>query len=224
MSKRVFIVIPAKNEAATIGPLIAELIRSGYQDLVVVDDGSTDQTARLALAAGSTILSHPINLGSGAATQTGIEYALQQGADFVLTMDADGQHAVEDVADLITSIQNSNADVVIGSRFLELTEKVPFSRRTYNRIANYLTWLVTGILVNDSQSGMKIMRASFAKKVSFHFSGFEFCTELFHIIQREGASFLEVPIRAIYTDASMKKGQSLSMGIRMTLRLLRWRG
>ena len=223
METLIFIVIPAKNEGNTIGLLVQELMQTGYTNIIVVDDGSTDQTAAAACKAGSTVLSHPVNLGSGAATQTGIEYALAQGAEFILTMDADGQHAVADIRALIATIQDTNAEVVIGSRFLTSSHEVPFSRLLYNRIANYFTWFLTGTLASDSQSGMKIMRASFAKKVSFHFSGFEFCTELFHIIKQENARFQEVPIQAIYTKESMQKGQSLGMGIRMVFRLLRWK-
>ena len=218
-----FIVIPAKDEATRIGAVLRRLKALGYDNIVVVDDGSSDDTQGVALSEACTVLRHQINLGSGAATQTGIEYALSQGAEIIVTMDADGQHAPEDVGVLLEALEGTQAEVVIGSRFMADTGKVPTSRRLFNRIGSYLTWLVTGKYTSDSQSGMKLIRASLARKIAFHFYGYEFCTELFHIIQREKANFVEVPIQAIYTQESLQKGQNLWMGFRMLFRLIWWK-
>lgn len=223
MSHRIFIVIPAKDEASRLAPVLQGLRGHGYSNIVVVDDGSQDQTAEVARKNGSMVLQHLINMGSGAATQTGLEFALQQDADYILTMDADGQHASEDIRHLIETIEQEKLDVVIGSRFMQPSDSIPFSRRMFNRIASWVTWLITGVYVTDSQSGMKVMSASFAQKVEFHFNGFEFCTELFHILKRNHANFREIPIQAIYTQDSMQKGQNFWVGFRMFFRLILWK-
>ncbi|MBX2875834.1 MAG: glycosyltransferase family 2 protein [Saprospiraceae bacterium] len=216
-----YIVIPAKDEAPRLGSVLQSLQSHGYQNIVVVNDGSTDRTQQVARSYGATVLKHFVNLGPGAATQTGIEFALAQGAKYILTIDADGQHLAEDIAPLLQEIVNSKADVVIGSRFLQSNALIPRSRLFFNKVANFVTAFFTGIYVSDSQSGMKVFTADFAKKLDFKFNGFEFCTELFRIIYREKAILSEVPIQVIYTKETMEKGQSFGNGIFMVLRLVR---
>ncbi|MCB0376759.1 MAG: glycosyltransferase family 2 protein, partial [Sinomicrobium sp.] len=188
----IYIVIPAKNEAGRIGQVIYQTILQGYEQIVVVDDGSTDNTCQVARQAGATVLSHRINLGAGAATQTGIEYALGQGADIIVTLDGDNQHFPEDIAKLVETLIEKEVDVVIGSRFLLANEEIPPLRRLYNRIGNVITRLITGTSTSDSQSGMKAFRATFARHIDFHFNGYEFCTEFIFLIRRYHASFAEV--------------------------------
>jgi len=115
--RTLWVVIPAFNEATVIGDVISGL-RARYPNVVVVDDRSEDDTTNVAVAAGAVVIRHPINLGQGAALQTGIRYALQRGADCIVTFDADGQHQVEDIGVLLDTHTRTNADVVIGSRFL----------------------------------------------------------------------------------------------------------
>lgn len=218
---RIYIVIPAKDEASRIESVLMDLHRLDFHDIIVVDDGSEDGTAEVAGQMGCTVLRHPVNLGAGAATLTGIEYALDQKADLILTMDADGQHAATDVPRLLASIRESDVEVVIGVRFSASTGRAPMSRKVFNRIANVLTWVLTGQYSHDSQSGMKCIRGSFAQKLDFRFSRFEFCTELFHFISKERARFVEIPIQTIYTRDTLSKGQSIWVGIRMAYRLLR---
>src|SRR5580700_11619942 len=113
----IWLLIPAYNEAAVIGRVVADVVKRGY-NVAVIDDGSTDETGRRAGAAGAIVVSHPINLGQGAALQTGIQFALRQGADTVVTFDADGQHRVADIDSLIGALAMNNADFALGSRFL----------------------------------------------------------------------------------------------------------
>lgn len=216
-----YIVIPAKNEAPRLGSVLQSLQAQGYPNIIVVNDGSTDRTQEIARSYGVTVLQHIVNLGPGAATQTGIEFALEKGAKYILTIDADGQHLAEDIEPLLIEIVQSKADVVIGSRFLQSNGLIPKSRLFFNKIANLVTAFFTGVYVSDSQSGMKVFTADFAKKLDFKFNGFEFCTELFRIIHREKAILSEVPIQVIYTKETMEKGQSFSNGIFMVLRLVR---
>jgi len=114
----IWVVVAAYNEASVIASVIANLIRCNY-NVIVVDDGSTDQTGKVAALAGARVLTHPINLGQGAALQTGIEYALRQDADYIVTFDADGQHRAADIAHLIDALQRDNADFALGSRRLQ---------------------------------------------------------------------------------------------------------
>lgn len=216
-----YIVIPAKNEAPRLGSVLQSLKQQGYHNIIVVNDGSTDLTQKVAKSYGATVLRHFVNLGPGAATQTGIEFALEQGARYILTIDADGQHLADDVEPLLQEIVSSKADVVIGSRFLGSNRLIPKSRLFFNKIANFVTAFFTGVYVSDSQSGMKVFTAEFAKKLDFKFNGFEFCTELFRIIHRENAVLSEVPIQVVYTKETMEKGQSFGNGIFMVLRLMR---
>src|SRR3989442_4535464 len=131
-----WIVIAAYNEARVIADVVAD-VKSTRNHVVVVDDGSTDQTADLAARAGAVVIRHPINLGQGAALQTGIEFALAEGADAVVTFDADGQHRAADVAGLIDALAQHGADFAFGSRFLADTTELPPARRVLLKAA---TW------------------------------------------------------------------------------------
>ena len=126
--KRAWVVIPAYNEAKVLRRVVEEVRRLGPR-VVVVDDGSTDATAEGALAGGATVLRHVVNLGQGGALQTGIDYVLAQGAEYVFTFDADGQHAPESLAILADVREKTGADVVLGSRVLGNAEGIPAARR-----------------------------------------------------------------------------------------------
>ena len=132
----VWVVIAAYNEARVIAAVIGDLLRAGYR-VVVVDDGSRDATARIAAQAGAALVKHPINLGQGAGLQTGIEYSLREGADFVVTFDGDGQHRVSDIAGLVDALHAQRADFVLGSRYLggavNQPPSYPFLRLVHTR-------------------------------------------------------------------------------------------
>ncbi len=225
MKDVVYIVIPAKDEAGRIGGVLHQILDNGYTNIVVVNDGSTDKTALVAKSFGVTVLDHLINLGAGAATQTGIEYAITQQAEIIVTIDADHQHMPSDIDLLVKSLQQKQADIVIGSRFLNKSNHIPSTRILYNKIANIITYLVTGILVSDSQSGMKAFTVEFAEKSKLNFNGFEFSVEMIRNIKVNKARFEEVPINVIYTKDTLSKGQNLLTGIRMLRKILwmsRW--
>lgn len=222
MSNNIYIVIPAKDEATRIAKVINHTILLGYDNIVVVNDGSRDATYDVATAAGATVLSHPINLGAGAATQTGIEYALEQGADIIVTMDADSQHYPSDIKKLVDAIHSDEVDVVIGSRFLNPENNIPKTRIVLNKIGNWVTGILFGLFVTDSQSGMKAFTAKFARKSQFRFNGYEFCTEFIRLICLHKVAYTEVPIKVLYTEDTMSKGQSIQNGFRMAVNLLRY--
>lgn len=222
MDKTVYIVIPAKDEATRIGKVIRDTFHFGYTNIIVVNDGSNDNTAAVAEEAGATALTHIINLGAGAATQTGIEYAVEQGADIIVTMDADSQHYPSDIDRLVNTLNNENVDVVIGSRFLNKENYIPKHRRLYNKIGNWMTGVLFGLFVTDSQSGMKAFTADFAVRSELRFNGYEFCTEFIRLISENNATYREVPIKVLYTEETLAKGQSLQNGFKMAINLLRY--
>ena len=125
VSKSVYVICPAFNEARTIAGVLAGLAGQGYE-IVVVDDGSSDGTRRVAETMATTVISHPVNLGQGAALKTGIDYALSRGAEFIVTFDTDGQHRVSDIPRLLEALQRERADFALGSRFLGSAQRTPY--------------------------------------------------------------------------------------------------
>lgn len=216
---KTFIVIPALNEAKTIGCAINDLRMHGYENIVVVDDGSSDKTEKIAEDMSVIVIKHAINCGVGAATQTGIDHALQSGADIIVTFDGDCQHNADDIENLIEPITRRKYDVVIGSRFLK-EQKIPWSRRLFNKIGNFLTYLISGIYSSDSQSGIKAFSRDAAEKIRIHAFGYEYCSEVFREIKENKLSMLEAPVRVKYSDYSMLKGQNFSRGLETGLKLL----
>ncbi len=219
--KTTFIILPAKNEAPRIGPVLQELKTLGFENIVVVDDGSSDRTKEIASSLQCTVLQHRINLGAGAATQTGVAYALSQNASTIVTMDADGQHSPKDIYKLVDALNAHQVDLVIGSRFKMASNEIPLTRLFYNRIGNIVSFLITGIWVSDSQSGMKAFTASFAEKVAIQFDGYEFCIELIRHARHHKASIREIPIEVTYTKETLRKGQSFISGLKMLAKLRR---
>ncbi len=158
---RYLIVIPAFNEEETIGRVIDDIrLHAPFADILVVNDGSTDSTPTIAEEQGVHCVSHPFNLGYGAALQTGFRLAASRGYDCVITMDADGQHVPLSVTNLIKAMQDEDADIVIGSRFLEGTYSVDLPRRIGIRLFSLIARLYTGITITDPTSGFQLLRRS----------------------------------------------------------------
>jgi len=217
--ENIFLVIPARNEAGRIEKVIEKSLSIGIENIVVVNDASTDDTASVVSQFKQVILlNHLINLGPGGATQTGIEYALTKDATYIATIDADFQHDPSEIFMMLKKIREEDLDMVIGSRFLK-QNNIPFQRIIFNKIGNAITFLLTGKSTSDSQSGFKIIKASLARELKLECNGFEFCIELINTAHRLKAKIEEVPISVIYTKETMKKGQSLSSGFSMIGRL-----
>lgn len=220
--KLIYIVIPAKDEGERVGPVITECIAQGFKNIILVNDGSTDNTKEVGENAGAIVLNHKINLGAGAATQTGITEALRRGADIIVTIDADHQHFPEDIPLLIQKLEKKQADIVIGSRFLNKENQVPLLRRLFNQVGNIINFLITGLWVTDSQSGMKAINAEFAQEAEIKEDGFEFCIELIRYASHHDFDLEEVPIKVRYTADTLSKGQGFFMGLKMLARLRKY--
>lgn len=216
-----YIVIPAYNEATRLPGVLKRISHLGYEHIVVVDDGSSDDTSAVARAHHVNVVRHPINLGVGAATQTGINYALSKGAGYIVMLDGDHQHLPEDIEHLLEAIKRTKSDVVIGSRFMKADNQIPKSRVFYNKIANIINFLITGVRVTDSQSGMKVLSRRFALANELNCNGFEFCVEMLRNAARSNHKVTEIPISVKYSKETMEKGQSLYTGIKMIGRLIR---
>jgi glycosyltransferase involved in cell wall biosynthesis len=206
-SKRVAIVIAAYNEGSVIADVVRDALRL-FPLIVVVDDGSPDDTGAAALLGGAVVLRHPINLGQGAALQTGIEYALGQDVDFVVTFDADGQHRPEDVQKMLEELADNGKQVALGSRFLGETVGMPVSRRWLLKAATVFTRITTGLRVTDAHNGLRTFRRDAAQAITIRQNRMAHASEILEEIGRKKLTYCEVPVTIHYTDYSKAKGQS----------------
>jgi polyprenyl-phospho-N-acetylgalactosaminyl synthase len=200
------VIVPAFNEAQAIARVLADLRDIGHQ-IVVVDDGSTDATADLAMQADATVVRHPINLGQGAALQTGITFALREGADFVVTFDADGQHRADEIATLLDALVVRGADFALGSRFLGRATNMPMSRRVLLRAAIWFTRVTTGLAITDAHNGLRAMTRRGAQTISLRQNRMAHASEILDQIAASGLNYVEVPITIEYSAYSLRKGQ-----------------
>jgi len=224
---KTYIILPAYSEGKIIKEVISSIKKEGFNNIIVVDDGSSDNTYQEAKSTGVITISHPINRGKGAATQTGIDAAKLLNADIIVTMDSDGQHDPKDIKKLVKPILDNKADVVIGSRMLN-GKDMPQSRIMMNKIANIVTYIFFGIMVSDSQSGLRAYSKKAYNSVYTYMDRYEFESEMLGQIKDANLKIKEVPIKVIYTDYSKSKykhmskfsAQGLTNGIRMVIRLI----
>jgi polyprenyl-phospho-N-acetylgalactosaminyl synthase len=214
-----WVVLAAFNEEERIGAVLDELLLV-TKNVVVVDDGSSDATGSIVLERTVWLVTHPVNLGQGAAVQTGIAFALAQGASHVVTFDADGQHRTEDIAVLIEALSAANADFALGSRFLGQTEGMPWSRRIVLRLGILFTAVLSGVWLSDAHNGFRAMTRRGAERIAITFNRMEHASEIIDQIVRSHYAFIEVPVCIRYTSDTLSKGQKSTAAIGMALRLL----
>jgi len=207
------IVIPSYNEAKqikyTVDGMFAELKKSNLSaDIVVIDDGSRDNTGPIVTAkTDAYLIRHILNSGAGSATATGLSYAQQNGYTIAATMDADGQHRPEDVISCIKSLKKSGVDLVIGSRLID-THGMSRVKILGNKGLSFITYILFGINVTDSQSGLRVFSKESLDKLRWKTSGYEFCSEMLWRAKQQNLTITEHPIKAVYTEYSMSKGQN----------------
>ncbi|MCA9343220.1 glycosyltransferase family 2 protein [Candidatus Saccharibacteria bacterium] len=209
--KNVAFIIPAYNEESSISKVIVDINRHAKgkysYEVVVVDDGSKDNTAVVASKAGVKVIKHILNSGSGSATATGLSYAEQQNFDIAVTMDADGQHHAHDAIRGINLIQKNQADLLIGSRLID-SQGMSRVKILGNKGLSYITYILFGINVTDSQSGLRIFSKNALDNLKWKTSGYEFCSEMLWRAKQQHLDIQEYPIKAIYTEYSISKGQN----------------
>jgi len=218
MKNKIWIVIPAYNEEKKIGEVVRKLKKTGF-NVIVVDDGSKDKTGKIARKNGARVYTHIINRGLGGALNTGISATIMNNADVIITCDADGQHSIEDIKKIAEEIEKGNADVVIGSRLVD-SNGMPLSRKIGNLGLNVITWILFGAYFSDTQSGLRAFSRAAAEKIKIKTNRMEVSSEIINEIKRNKLKLKEVPIKAIYTDYSLKKGQKNINGIRIVYKLL----
>jgi glycosyltransferase involved in cell wall biosynthesis len=206
----VWIVIPAYNEAGAIARVVADVARLGHR-VLVIDDGSRDATPEVAAQAGAVLVRHPINLGQGAALQTGIEFALRQGAEAIVTFDADGQHRSADVPKLLDALKR--ADFALGSRFLGGATNMPAARRLLLRAATAFTRMTTRLDLTDAHNGLRAMTRRGAERIRLRQNRMAHASEFLSQIAESRLPYVEVSVTVEYTRYSLAKGQKTSDAI-----------
>jgi polyprenyl-phospho-N-acetylgalactosaminyl synthase len=212
-TRDVWIVVPAFNEAGVIGDVISEL-RSVFPNVVCVDDGSADDTGDIALRAGAHLVRHPVNLGQGAAIQTGVEYARNRpGAQVFATFDADGQHRVTDVLAMIDRLTSDAADIVIGTRFGPGVSRPPLLKRVVLQTAAWLSPRGRRLGLTDSNNGLRVFNKTVADRLDITMNGMSHATEFIMLIDENRWRVAEQPVEVLYTEYSSAKGQPLLNGV-----------
>lgn len=206
------VVIPAYNEATALEDVLRQLnhaldISAYKSEIVVVDDGSTDETAIIAQNNSATVIKHILNSGAGGATATGLSYAQQHHYDLAATMDADGQHDAKDVIRCVDELVRTKSDLLIGSRLIN-SKGMSKVKILGNKGLSLITYLLFGINITDSQSGLRVFSRNSLEQLKWKTRGYEFCSEMLWRANQQGLRIHEYPIKAIYTDYSKSKGQN----------------
>jgi polyprenyl-phospho-N-acetylgalactosaminyl synthase len=205
--KGVWVVVAAYNEATRLSRTLQTLCRH-YAQVVVVDDGSTDGTSEVAGGYPVWLVRHPINCGQGAALQTGIDFALQQQAAFLVTFDADGQHDVADIARVLEPVCRGDVDICLGSRFLGHALRLPWSRWLVLKIGVLVTRVCSWIHVTDTHNGLRALSRHAAQQIRITQNRMAHASEILDQVRQLRLRYCEAPVTIRYDDETLAKGQS----------------
>jgi glycosyltransferase involved in cell wall biosynthesis len=218
-TQNIWIIVPAYNESARLDRTL-QGVRELYPNVVVVDDGSCDETSLVARRAGAWVLRHVLNCGQGAALQTGIDFALRQGAEFLVTFDADGQHNPREIQDLLAPLRQNQADVALGSRFLGQAVDMPSSRRLILKLGVLFTRLVSRIKVSDTHNGLRAFTRQAAGQIKLRQNRMAHASEILDQIRHSHLRFVEIPVTIRYSPETLAKGQSSLGAVKIAGELL----
>lgn len=214
-----WIVIPAYNEGSRLKDTLQGLC-GRYRNLVVVDDGSADDTGTAALTCPVWLLRHAVNCGQGAALQTGIDFALRQGADLIVTFDADGQHSADEIERLVEPVRDGRCDVALGSRFLGETVGMVWTRWLVLKLGVLFTRAFSRIHVTDTHNGLRALNRRAAGAIRITQNRMAHASEILDQIRLHGLRYVEVPVTIRYTEATREKGQSSWNALRIVGQLI----
>jgi len=212
LGKKIIVIIPAFNEERFIGSVILKLKKLPV-DIIVVDDGSTDETVSIAKMAGVVVFSQDSNEGKGVTLNTGFHAARESSPDVIVMLDADGQHLPEELPRIIRPILTGEADIVVGSRYIQNTSNTPLIRRWGHRFINLATTLPSGLSVSDSQSGYRAFSRRAFELADFHSTGFSVESEMQFLAHEHNLKVMEVPITIRYTDKAKRSSFSQGMTV-----------
>jgi len=211
----VCVVIPSYNEGARLTKTLDSLLSTNF-NIIVVDDGSVDNTNELIANYPIHYISHPINCGQGAALKTGTEYAAKLGSDIVAHFDADGQHRVEDLLKLVSHLEKNDLDVVLGSRFIEKTTEFPLSKKIILHLAKAFTNTFVGLNFTDPQNGLRVFNLRVLAQLDWQKKDFLHCTEILSLIAKHKLKYQELPVIVNYgPDLKKTVRPKISMGFRI---------
>ena len=209
----VWIIIPVYNEGPVIKGVLEQVLTT-FPNVVCVDDGSADNSAAEIAQTGAHLVRHPINMGQGAALQTGLSYAVRRtGGQYFVTFDADGQHRVEDVLSMLEIVRDDRADVVLGSRFLGNSDTVPLIKQIVLRTVVMLSPTARRLKLTDAHNGLRVLGRAAAERVRITQNGMAHASQIAGWLAHSRLRVAEAPVTVLYTDYSRNKGQSLINGI-----------
>ena len=209
----IYILVPAFNESEVIREILSNLLNY-FSNVIVVNDGSTDNIKEVVKDLDIILINHEINLGVGAAVQTGFDFVKKIPLSHaVITFDADGQHSVQDAISIAEAISHIDEEIIFGSRFLEYDNNIPFIKRIVLRIITKITRIVTGVKLTDAHNGLKAYKISAIRKLKLQFSGYSYESELITEVAKKNISYIEMSTNVKYTSYSIKKGQGLLNGL-----------
>lgn len=215
-----WIVIPLYNERTVIEQVIVDL-RVHFDHIVCIDDGSVDGSAAVAASAGARVVHHPVNLGQGAALQTGFEYVeAHPEARYIVTFDADGQHRVSDAVEMVDLAKADDLAIVFGSRFLDDRTNPGWLKHVILKTAVWVTNLTTGLRLTDAHNGLRVIRTDAARRIELEQDGMAHATEIVLKLGRTKLPWKEYPVELLYTDYSKAKGQSVLNSVNILVDLL----
>lgn len=221
------VIVPAYNEEKVISSTIDEL-KVHFRHIVCVDDSSTDNSAKIIARKAVILLEHSINLGQGGALQTGLEYARTHldKVKYFVTFDADGQHRVEDILNMVKLLRQGKYDVILGSRFIASSKssQIPRLKRLVLKAGIVFTNRTAGITLTDTHNGLRAFNRAFAEQLNITMNDMSHASQIVEIIAKSGMRWCETPVVINYTEYSRKKGQSMlnAINIGIDTLLRRW--
>ncbi len=216
----VWLVVPLYNEAQVVRGVI-EAARHRFPNVVAVDDGSRDISAAEAAAAGAVVVRHPINLGQGAALQTGFSYVLERTQSrYVITFDSDGQHSVADAAAMVEAARKEDLAIILGSRFLSSSTQVGWAKRLVLRTAAAVSSRTSGMRLTDAHNGLRLIRRDALAQLDLRQNRMAHASEIIRQLGATGLPWREQPVHIEYTDYSRAKGQSLWNSVNILVDLI----